>query len=126
MSATKERGKRRLVLVEWVDSHSGQGWQPLDEIARGAIPVYCRSVGWLVSEANGMKVLVAHVSGEGNEDIRKYGKGDIAIPERAIVRLSNLHEGRGPGRERRRAPGLRNGNDARRVRAGRGASHVAP
>src|SRR3990167_1987320 len=39
---SKRGGHRLLVLVEWVDSHSGKGWRPLDEIAEGAGPVYCR------------------------------------------------------------------------------------
>jgi hypothetical protein len=83
---------RRLVLVEWVDSHSGTGWQPLDEIADAANPVFCRSVGWIVSESNGMKVLVPHISGERNENLRLFGNGDIAIPDKAIVKVTRLKE----------------------------------
>ena len=59
------RHKLELVLIEWIDSHSGNGWQPLDQLAEAAERVHCRSVGWLVSEGNGMTVLVSHISGEG-------------------------------------------------------------
>jgi hypothetical protein len=81
---------RKLVLIEWIDSHSGSGWRPLDEIADAAEPVYCRSVGWLVSDDNGTKVLVANLSGERNGNLRVFGNGDIAIPNRSIVKLSVL------------------------------------
>lgn len=82
--------RRKLVLIEWVDSHSCNGWQPLDEIASVARPVYCRSVGWVVSETKETTVLVAHVSGERNEDLRLYGTGDMAIPRKAIVKTTTL------------------------------------
>jgi hypothetical protein len=84
--------RRKLVLVDWLDSHSqaGGGWHPLDEVTENAKPVYCRSVGWLVSEDNGMKVLVPHMSGERNENVEVYGKGEIAIPKQAIIKLSVL------------------------------------
>jgi len=87
----KSADGRTLVLVEWVDSHSGAGgWQPRDEIAGAAEPVYCRSVGWVVSERNGTMVLVSHVSGERNKGVRRYAKGDIAIPKKAVVNVSVL------------------------------------
>jgi hypothetical protein len=85
--------RRKLFLIEWVDSHSGDGWRPLDEIAGAAEPVYCRSVGWLVSRRNGTTVLVSHVSGEANGNIRLFGKGDIAIPNRAIRKMTCLRSG---------------------------------
>lgn len=88
----RRKTTRPLVLVEWVDSHSGNGWQPLDEIAANGSPVHCRSVGWLVAKSAETTVLVAHVSGERNEDIRLYGRGDLAIPNRAIVKVTRLQE----------------------------------
>lgn len=78
------------MLVEWIDSHSGDGWQPLDSIVEAAVPVYCRSVGWIVSEANGTKTLVSSISGERNGNMRLFGRGDIAIPDGAIVRIKAL------------------------------------
>jgi len=73
-----------------MDSHSGNGWQPLDAIAKAAVPVYCRSVGWLVSEENGTKVLVSSISGERNGNLHLFGSGDIAIPNKAIIKLTIL------------------------------------
>lgn len=81
---------RPLVLVEWIDSHGGNGWQPLDELSAAAEPLRCRSVGWLLSRRNGMTVLASHISGEANENIRLFGKGDIAIPDKCITRRKRI------------------------------------
>ncbi len=86
----KTATSRKLLLVEWVDSHSGKGWQPLDTLAAETGPVYCRSVGWLVSDDNGTLVLVPHISGERNGNIRLFGAGDLAIPHKAIIRRKTL------------------------------------
>jgi hypothetical protein len=80
----------KLVLVEWLDSHSGVGWQPLADIERNGESVRCRSVGWLVSEAFGRKVIVPHLSGERNKGVVPYGCGDLSIPDRAIVKMRVL------------------------------------
>jgi len=84
--------KRKLVVVEWVDSHSqsGGGWSPLDEIETTAEPVHCLSVGWVVAENAGILVIASHISGERNANTRLYGKGDIAIPKRCITKVSKL------------------------------------
>ncbi len=80
----------KLVMIEWVDSHSGDGWRQIDEIKASCGPVYCRSVGWLASEKNGHKVIVPHISGEKNADIVVYGRGDLTIPVKAIVKITVL------------------------------------
>lgn len=80
----------KLVLVEWVDSHSGRGWQDLERIEDASEPLYCRSVGWLVSEAGDCKVLVPHLAGEKNGRVALQGSGDLTIPNRAIVKMRVL------------------------------------
>lgn len=80
----------KLVLVEWIDSHSGNGWQRLSEIQGSAEPIRCRSVGWLVAESDECKTIVPHISGETNEGIAPYGCGDLAIPTKAIVKMTTL------------------------------------
>jgi hypothetical protein len=85
--------KLKLVLVEWLDSHSGQGWQRLHEIAENGAPVLCQSVGWLVSDQKDHKVLVPHISGMGNEGVVPYGRGEISIPAKAIRKLRVLQKG---------------------------------
>lgn len=81
---------KEMVLIEWVDSHSGRGWQNLDELERKAEPLYCRSVGWLIKETEYVKVIVPHIAGEENGDIMIQGCGDMVIPTKAIVKVSLL------------------------------------
>jgi hypothetical protein len=82
----------KLVLIEWLDSHSGRGWQDFDKIERAAEPLYCRSVGWVAKETKDCKVLVPHVSGEKNSDAVLHGCGDLTIPTAAIVRTTILRK----------------------------------
>jgi hypothetical protein len=80
----------KLVLIEWVDSHSGRGWQDLETIEEKAIPLYCRSVGWMIKETEHCKVIVPHISGEENGDVMLQGCGDLVIPTQSIVKMSVL------------------------------------
>jgi len=80
----------KLVLVEWLDSHSGRGWQDFDQLERAAEPLYCRSVGWLVRETKECKVIVPHLSGEKNGTATLQGCGDLTIPTAAIVKTTIL------------------------------------
>lgn len=82
--------KLKLVFIEWLDSHSGRGWQSIPQIESASIPLYCRSVGWLVSESNACKVVVPHIAGEKNGDIMLQGCGDITIPASSIVKMTVL------------------------------------
>jgi len=83
----------KLVLIEWLDSHSGRGWQTIEELERAAEPLYCRSVGWLLKETKHCKVIVPHIGGEENGDILLLGCGDLTIPAKAIIKITVLKEG---------------------------------
>jgi hypothetical protein len=82
----------KLVLIEWEDSHSGRGWQEMNQLKKASEPLYCRSVGWLAAEKNGCVVLVPHVSGEKNDEVAVHGCGDLTIPKRAITRTTVLRQ----------------------------------
>lgn len=82
--------KGKLVLIEWLDSHSGRGWQSLEDLKTAAEPLYCRSVGWLVLENGKCKVIAPHVSGEKNGKTVLQYSGDITIPTKAILKISVL------------------------------------
>ena len=84
----------QLVEIEWVDSHGGDGWQSLDQIARHAKTVRCRSVGWLLSKAHGRKVIVPHLSGGDDDGTVPFGRGHLSIPDRAILKLRVLRKAR--------------------------------
>ena len=81
---------KEIVLIEWVDSHSGRGWQDLEELESKAKPLYCRSVGWLIKETEHCKIIVPHISVEENGDVILQGCGDITIPAKAILKVTQL------------------------------------
>ena len=82
----------KLVLIEWLDAHSGRGWQTVEQLKNAAEPLYCRSVGWLVEERVDCKVIVPHISGERNGTTMLTGCGDLTIPSNAIVKLTVLRK----------------------------------
>lgn len=80
----------KLVLIEWLDSHSGRGWQDMEAVEHAAVPLYCRSVGWLARETKDCKVIVPHISGEKNGNSVLQGCGDLTIPTAAIEKITVL------------------------------------
>lgn len=84
---------RDIVLIEWVDSHAGRGWQTVDQLEASAEPLYCWSVGWLLKETDECKVIVPHIGGEQNGDIMLQGCGDLTIPTKAITKMKRLKVG---------------------------------
>lgn len=91
LKASYEKNKKRkLVLIEWLDSHSGRGWQTIDELQRSAEPLYCQSVGWLLSDMENCKVIVPHIAGERNGETMMQGFGDLTIPTKAIMKMTVL------------------------------------
>ncbi len=78
----------KLVLIEWIDTSAGRGWQPLEDIDKDCQPVYRRSVGWLLADKNGCKTIVPHISEETNGDIMMNACGDIIMPTKSIVKMT--------------------------------------
>jgi len=82
----------RLVLIEWMDSHSGRGWRDVSSLEQAAVPLYCRSVGWLLADRKDCKVIVPHIAGEKNGEVLLQGCGDLTIPAKAIVKVTILRK----------------------------------
>ncbi len=80
----------KLVIVEWLDSHSGRGWQSPDSLQRAAEPLYCQSVGWLFADNKKCKVIVPHIGGQRGGDEMMQGCGDLTIPTASIVKMTTL------------------------------------
>jgi len=80
----------KLVLVEWLDSHAGRGWQSPEGLKRAAEPLYCQSVGWLFEDKKDCKVIVPHIAGERRGDQMLQGCGDLTIPAAAILKMTTL------------------------------------
>ena len=78
----------RLVLIEWEDSFGcSPGWSPLDDLKPESLT--CKSVGWLAFDGDKVKVLVPNVSDK-QASCNQQGCGDIAIPARAITKITDL------------------------------------
>ncbi len=80
----------KLILVEWIDTHAGRGWQSIDDLKDHCTPLSCRSVGWILAKRNGHIVIAPHLSGYDNDDIVTQGRGDLAIPEQMIKKMKVL------------------------------------
>ena len=93
MGKSQRKPLAKLVLIEWVDSHSGRGWRSLETLQEVAEPLYCQSVGWLAAENEECKVIVPHIGGEKNGDAMLQGCGDLVIPTVAIKKITTLREG---------------------------------
>ena len=57
---------------------------------QAAEPLYCQSVGWLLTENKNCKVNVPHIGGEKNGNTMMQGCGDLTIPARAIIKMTVL------------------------------------
>jgi hypothetical protein len=84
--------KPKLVLIEWIDSHSSDRWEPLWKYEERCDPLHCRTVGWVVAQRKGMVLVVSSLAGERNGDLVVNGCGEMAIPKRCVVKMKVLKE----------------------------------
>lgn len=82
--------KYRLVMVDWIDSHAGPGWQGLQQLTQAAYAMPCRSVGWLIKSTKESALIVPHVSGDIDAGDVRTGRGDLSIPHCSIKRMRTL------------------------------------
>lgn len=80
----------KLVLVEWLDAHSGRGWQTAEQLDRAAEPLRCLSVGWLLRATADCLVIVPHISGAADKGQMLTGCGDLTIPRATITKVRTL------------------------------------
>ena len=79
-----------LVLVEWVDSHSGRGWKDLTELDSITEALFCKSVGWLRMKTKDIITIVPHIAGEQSTELVLQGCGDMTIPRKSILKIVRL------------------------------------
>ena len=80
----------KLVMIEWLDSQGPTGsWRYLNDAPLGITldNMICKSVGWLIYNGKDCKRIIPHLSGEGE---KLQGRGDLAIPTRSIVKITEL------------------------------------
>lgn len=80
-----------LVLIEWLDSAQPlPGWRHLDDLPE-LEAVRCLSVGWLVAESDGVKMLAPNL-GDVDSSGNAQASGFMRIPSVAITRQVPLVE----------------------------------
>lgn len=73
---------RKLVLIEWIDSHSPSNrWERVESLS--CKPVLATSVGFVMNENREGIQIVAHFTGSEERDI-EYAGGAMFIPKCAI------------------------------------------
>lgn len=81
----------KLVLIEWVDSSQPlPAWRFLDDLPPLEV-VRCCSVGWLVAEGRGVKLIAPNI-GNVESGGSAQGSGLIRIPIPSITRQVRLVE----------------------------------
>ena len=91
---------RRLVLIEWEDSHGNGEWQEIDGSIEDRALV-CRSVGWLVLDGKRAKVIAPHIS-EPEPGAEGQGCGIMTISAAAILTMTDIAVHDSTARQRRR------------------------
>jgi hypothetical protein len=79
----------KLVLIEWIDSHSnGSGWVNINSFDPKNSVVY--AVGWLIHDDEESKVIVPHISIDTDECY-----GTMTIPTVAVRNITPLVDEQG-------------------------------
>lgn len=88
VAEARRKERQELVLVEWEDSFGcSPSWESLEGVA--PTPLVCRSVGWLIYDSDGCKVIVPHLT-QAHASAKPQGCGDMTIPTRAILSIHRL------------------------------------
>lgn len=81
----------KLVLIEWLDSAQPEpAWRHLDNLPNLDV-IHCVSVGWLVGESKGVKMLAPNI-GDFDSGANAQASGFIRIPSAAVTRMVTLVE----------------------------------
>ncbi|MHB9879082.1 hypothetical protein ACSMXM_05410 [Pacificimonas sp. ICDLI1SI03] len=81
----------RLVLIEWEDSAQPvPGWSHLANFEEREA-ILCSSVGWLIQDGAGAKVLAPNMGAINDED-NLQASGFMTIPTRCVKRIVDLAE----------------------------------
>lgn len=80
--------KKRMVLIEWVDSHGATaGWQALEDFQCTALHI--TTVGFVVAETADA-IAVAGSYAEETPETLEQANGVITIPKQAIISSESL------------------------------------
>jgi len=79
----------RLVLIDWLDSYGcSSDWRHIESCNPKVL--HCRSVGWILYEDADCIVIVPHLSDSEHHSAPQQACGDMTIPFKAIVSITDL------------------------------------
>jgi len=84
----------KLLLVEWVDSHSTSKWRGLDDLEEISSPYPAKTVGWLVKETNKVVMLASTLGAYDQKDYRTDAADIMTIPKVSIIKRRTIKEKR--------------------------------
>lgn len=77
--------KRRLLLVEWQDAASDDGWKPYEDVLSDPLePHVVHSLGWFVRQTRNLLVIAGDI-GRADDTARR-----MEIPRRMIRKVTTL------------------------------------
>lgn len=82
--------KLPLVMVEWEDSASTDGWMPFDEAASEAHATVIFTVGWVAARAKGQINLVSTIQPSEEDGTPLRACLLMSIPMKCVKRIVNL------------------------------------
>jgi hypothetical protein len=81
--------KKRLILIEWVDSYSVyETWDFIKELSEPTLQM-CYSVGFVIKENDESIMIIPHLSGVSDYSLGA-GMGGICIPKACILKINEL------------------------------------
>jgi hypothetical protein len=84
--------KKKLVIVEWIDSYSiedSNRWQFICDMKKPK-DLICISVGWILKETKKMITVVPHITDIKNKYVSGSHQGSINIPKKCIIKTKIL------------------------------------
>jgi len=79
--------KPKLVVVDWIDSCSGNRWESIESAKEEPLGLDCRSVGWLIHQTKRTVVIAPNRTSALTSVLSA-----INIPRVAISRMRTLRE----------------------------------
>ena len=76
--------RRKLVIVEWVDSHSIDGWRTIEDMKPDGI-CRCQTVGWLMRKDKELVSVVQSLAFDGRDS-----NATTNIPTGSVKRIREL------------------------------------
>jgi hypothetical protein len=83
--------QHKIVLVQWMDSHSCYKWEDIEVLHDANTPLHCWSIGWLIDQNKDSICIVPHLSIDEARQTILQGSGNIVIPRKVIIKIKKIN-----------------------------------